>query len=751
MRRFVQSIRAFFASMGLVEQAQVVASTAVVVAMVTIVTSRIVAREALGTLDFISVLTVGVIGYVSVYFSLKYGRMLEEQRRELLELNTITEAVNRSVELNTVVESALDKVMQLMRADSGWIYLNEDQQLVLKQRGGTNVDCFPLACRVDDDSLAWIRTPGLFRLDDKEILYSTTVQFKEDGIKMLASIPLVRQNLFAGVLIIGSRDVRRFEAKKIAVIQAFGNQISAALNNAWLFEQVRDSEKRYADLYEHSPDMYHSVDRNGRVVSCNETESELLGLPKEDIIGKPVINLYPEFQQREVAMNLRKIFTQGLELRGMEEKIKGRNGSLIDVSVNTSLIRDADGRPIIARIVLRDITEKKKMEEKILQAQKIDSLGNIAGGIAHNFNNILTAILGSASIMRRRMKDDSRSVKYVDLIETTSRRGAAITRQLTTFARKSTPRVDRVDVNGIIDQTVRLFEVTAPKSIHIKCVLSPEPAIVEADEAQLQQAFLNLCLNARDAMPDGGVLVINCSVGSLEGDQAAQWTEGKPGCYVVVSVADSGTGIPPEVLKHIYEPFFTTKDQGKGTGLGLSVVHGVIRSHGGYINVSSEVNSGTVFTIHLPKVADSGAVPARRSDAKDLVGGTERILMIEDEISVGEVGGDILQELGYTIDFAQNGREAIELLSDDGRRYDLVILDMNMPRMGGRATCEGIKEKFPALKILVCSGYSTTMIDDGTFARSVDGFIQKPYELEDFAHRVREVLDTPPRVRAAAS
>ncbi len=749
MKHLVKSIRTFFASMGLVEQAQVVASTAVVVAMVTIVSSRIVAREPLGSLDFISVVTVGVIGYVSVYFSLKYGRMLEEQRRELLELNTITEAVNQSVQLSTVLQSALVKVMQLMRADSGWIYLNEVQELVLKQRSGTAIEIFPRGCSADDEGLAWIRKPGLLRLDDRDILYSTSAEFKEEGIKILASIPLLQQNSFAGALIIGSTDVRRFEAKNIAVIQAFGNQISAALNNAWLFEQVRESEQRYADLYEHSPDMYHSVNRNGTVVSCNETESLLLGLPKQKIIGRPLLDLYPESQREQVAANLDKIFSLGMELKGVEEQIRRRDGTLIDVSVNTSLILDTDGRPMISRMVLRDITEKKKMEEKILQAQKIDSLGNIAGGIAHNFNNILTAILGSASIMRRRMKDDAHAMKYVELIETTSRRGAAITRQLTTFARKNNPHVDRIDLNAIIDQTVRLFEVTAPKSIHIKCVLAQEPAIVEADEAQLQQALLNLCLNARDAMPDGGVLVINCSVALLDREEAAQWTEGKEGPYVVVSVADSGMGIPPHVLERIYEPFFTTKDQGKGTGLGLSVVHGVIRSHGGYINVRSEVNSGTVFTIHLPRLLESGTVPPRRRDAEKLVGGTERILMIEDESSVGEVGGDILKELGYDIEVARNGREALERLTVEGRPYDLVILDMNMPRLGGRATFEGIREKFPQMKILVCSGYSTTMIEDGPFTRSVNGFIQKPYELEEFARRVREVLETAPAIPSA--
>ncbi|HMD14132.1 MAG TPA: ATP-binding protein, partial [Bacteroidota bacterium] len=302
------------------------------------------------------------------------------------------------------------------------------------------------------------------------------------------------------------------------------------------------------------------------------------------------------------------------------------------------------------------------------------------------------------------------------------------------------PHVDQIDVNGIIEQTLRLFEITAPKSIHIKCVLSSEPVMVEADESQLQQAFLNLCINARDAMPQGGVLVINCEGIDLNHQEAVELTEGISGRFVKITIADSGVGIPSNILSKIYEPFFTTKEQGKGTGLGLSVVYGVVRSHNGYINVGSEVNSGTVFTIYLPRIFAQESL-TEGVQSENVVGGTERVLLIEDESSVGEIGADILQELGYRTDIAHNGREAVEkLLLPDGR-YDLVILDMNMPRMGGRETFDRIKELFPNLKVVVCSGYSASMVDDGKFMHAVDGFIQKPYELPDFAKKIRSVLD----------
>jgi nitrogen-specific signal transduction histidine kinase/ActR/RegA family two-component response regulator len=394
---------------------------------------------------------------------------------------------------------------------------------------------------------------------------------------------------------------------------------------------------------------------------------------------------------------------------------------------------------------MRDITEKKKMEEKLLQVQKIDSIGNLAGGIAHDFNNILTAILGSASMMRRKMTGEERSMKYVDLIETTSRRGAAITRQLLTFARKNNPHVHLVDVNEILDQTIKLFEATTSKNIIIKCTLSQEPVIVNGDEGQLQQAILNLCLNARDAMPNGGVLVINCKPFTMTEEFAAQFTDGRPGEYVLLSIADSGTGIPAHILNKIYEPFFTTKEQGKGTGLGLSVVYGVVRSHQAQITVSTEINSGTVFSMYFPRVSEIRSIHPEGRKQAALVGGTERILLVEDEVSIGEIGNDLLTDLGYRVDVARNGRDAVDLLSDPARGFDLVILDMNMPRMGGRETFDQIKELRPSLKIIVCSGYSSTMLADGTFVRAIDGFIQKPYEIDSFAHKIRSVLDTPTR------
>ncbi len=741
MRRFLAKVKNFFATMGLVEQSQVVASTAVVVAMGTIVTVYFSTGQQVGLLGFMSVVTVGVLGFMSVFFTLKYGRMLEEQRKELLELNAIAEAVNHSVELEYVLQSALIRVMELLDAGSGWIYLLDNQALTLRHYHGTGIEFFSPSFLLRKVVPTWMENAVVLGPTDPRLVDCTGGAFHHEGYRTVISIPLVRQGAVAGVLVIANRQVSVAPEKKIALLQAFGNQVSAALNNASLYEKVRKSEREYADLYEHSPDMYHTVNCIGIVVSCNLKESQVLGIPKTEIIGQPVIDLYPPDQHEQLRSNLRKIFELGEELKGVEERLQRHDGSLIDVSVSSSIVRDAEGKPFLARIVLRDITDKKKMEAKLLQVQKIDSIGNLAGGIAHDFNNILTAILGSASIMKRKVKDDPRWMKYVDLIEVTSRRGAAITRQLLTFARKANPHVQPVDVNSIIDQTIRLFEATTPKSLHIKTALCKDPVVVRADEGQLQQAMLNLCLNARDAMPNGGILVITSRPVTIDAEHARQFPETVPGEFVMISIADSGSGIPPDTLGKIYEPFFTTKEQGKGTGLGLSVVYGVVRAHNGHITVNSEVNSGTIFTIYLPRMMN-GRIPKRhRAHAREVKGGTERILLVEDEISIGEVGSDMLRELGYTIETAVNGREALRKIADAPKPFDLIILDMNMPRMGGRETFLHVREMFPDQKILVCSGYHATMLDDGKFAAMVDGFLQKPYEIHEIAGIIRNILD----------
>jgi signal transduction histidine kinase/ActR/RegA family two-component response regulator len=427
------------------------------------------------------------------------------------------------------------------------------------------------------------------------------------------------------------------------------------------------------------------------------------------------------------------------EVSGLEEEMVTKAGELIDVSVNTSIIYGEGQRPLFMRVVARDITEKKKLESKILHAQRIDSIGNLAGGVAHDFNNILTSILGSTAIMKRKLKRGEPWYRFVDIIETAAKRGAGLTRQLLTFARKSTVQFRPIVINDIIDETLHLFERSVDKTIEIKKNLTTEMSIVNGDDGQVQQAILNLLINARDAMPEGGSITVESGHVNFDERKSNNWAEVKSGQYVAISIKDTGVGMDQYVQQRIFEPFFTTKDQGKGTGLGLSVVYGVVNSHNGFIAVQSEAGKGACFTLHFPLLADTEKFRRSRKQSR-LQRGDERVLVIDDEEHVGEVIGGMLQDLGYKVTVVKSGKEALEVCKKK-KRFDVVVLDMNMPTMGGKETFYKLKELDPRLCVVISTGYSNTSLDGSPLRNAVDGVLQKPYQLEELSKTMREAIE----------
>jgi two-component system cell cycle sensor histidine kinase/response regulator CckA len=731
-------IKKFRASLGPVEQAQVVASTAVVVAMATIVSIRVFSGHYIDWLLFGSVVTVGVFGFIIVFFTLKYGQQLEEQKRELLALNTIADAVNRSVEINYLLQNALHEIRRLLDADLGWIYHVEGRRLVLKASEGTEeVHDFILEPQmdVDEKEVLWMRIPRIQRKPRR----SSTELWKYGEIGAWASVPIKTKDRFEGIVIVANRTTDAFSRKELDLMSAFANQIGVALENATLFEQLRNSEERYVDLFEHSPDMYHIVNRDGIIISCNQTEADRLGCRKNEIVGHPVLNLYPATYRQTATKMLRDVFESHHEISGVEEQMLTKAGELIDVSVNTSIIYNEAREPIFIRVSARDITEKKKMESKIIHAQRIDSIGNLAGGVAHDFNNILTSILGSTAIMKRRMKKASPWYHFVDIIETAAKRGAGLTRQLLTFARKSTVQFRPIIVNNIIEETLHLFERSIDKRIEIRKDLAGEMSVIHGDDGQIQQAILNLLINARDAMPDGGVITVRGETIKFDEQQGSVFGEVKSGEFACISIIDTGIGMDQTVQQHIFEPFFTTKDQGKGTGLGLSVVYGVMNAHSGFITVRSQPKLGSQFSLFFPLLTDTEKLK-RTSKQPRLQRGDEHVLVVDDEEHVGEVIGGMLTDLGYRVTIAKSGPQALSLMKRE-KNFDVVVLDMNMPTMGGGETFSKIKELKPDICVVVSTGYSNASLDKSPLRNAVHGFLQKPYQLEELSKSMREAID----------
>ncbi|MDP1677074.1 MAG: ATP-binding protein [Bacteroidota bacterium] len=727
MRKFFKRVRSISFNLGLVEQAQIVASTAVIVMMVTIIAANIVLKKEFGFLDFISILTAGTIGFASVYFSLKYGQQLEEQRRELEALNTVAQVVSKSINLNYIFSNALQNVAEILKTEFGCLYVLQGDTLELKKTYGADFGFFSDKMLSNKSFLEWtqeIRT-NIETNTTEGIVFHNNVQLL--NIVSWVSVPLKVADKTEGILLLASETKEFFPQRKVSLIAAFSNQISVALNNAHLFDKLTESEKRYADLFEHSPDMYHLVNREGVIVNCNLTESQTLEYTKSEIIGKHLTFLYPVEMHAHINELLKNSFGENKEIRGSEEQMLTQTGSLIEVSVNTSLVYDENNIPLLMRCVVRDITEKKLLEQKIMQAQKIDSIGNLAGGIAHDFNNILTSIMGASSIMRRRMKQNNQMYPFVDIIETASTRGKSLTNQLLTFARRTPIQFHPINLNVIIDETLRIFEPSANSVITILRNFSDIPTIINGDEGQIQQAILNLLINARDAMPAGGKLIIQTTV-----DIKREKT-------VTVNVSDTGTGMSKEVQQQIFVPFFSTKGQSKGTGLGLSVVYGVMKSHNGTVSFSSETAKGTTFTLTFP-LYDKIPLEMYITQPKKVVGGSESVLVVDDEEFVRLTLSTMLSDLGYSVTSAAGGKEAITILSTK-KKFNLVLLDMNMPQIGGKKVFQKIKSLKLASKVIISSGYSDAILEEKKFAKNIDGFLQKPYKIEELARKVREVPD----------
>jgi PAS domain S-box-containing protein len=713
-------------SLGPVEQAQIVASTAVVVAMVTVI--------------MVSIITVGIFGFLIVFFTLKYGQLLERQNQELIALNAMAEAVNRSVEIDFLLRNGLLEVKRLTGVQLGWIYYVEGGKLVLKApRGHAAADkaIIPPDTLADDSRYDWIfspriqRSPGTVKRKGKR-------QWPDPKIRAWASVPIMMKDTFCGVVLLASGRRNAFDARQLRLLSGFANQIGVAMENSALFEKLRRSEERYMDLFENSPDMYHIVNWEGIIVSCNRTEANRLGYRKDELVGHSILMLYPESAHEEARQHLRQMFELHQELRDVEQQMITSSGERIDVSVKTSIIYDQNVQPVYARTVARDITEKKKMEAKIIHAQRIDSIGNLAGGIAHDFNNVLTSILGSTAIMKRKMKKNDPWFRYAEIIETGAKRGASLTRQLLTFARKGQVQFRPVLVNDIVNETLSLFERSVDKTVTIEKDLSARGSIVRGDDGQLQQAILNLLINARDAMPTGGMISVYSIVKNLEAQNAQNGVERRPGKYVSVAVSDTGVGIDESIKERMFEPFFTTKEQGKGTGLGLSVVYGVVNAHEGFITVESTPGQGATFTMYFPIMKDSDISHTRVSSTR-LRSGNESILVVDDEEQVSEVIQGMLRNLGYRVTVVGSGKEAIASVRAK-KKFSAVILDMNMPSMGGKDTFFNLKELDPDLRIIISTGYSDTSIESSPLKNSIDGFLQKPYQLEELSKILREVL-----------
>jgi len=524
-----------------------------------------------------------------------------------------------------------------------------------------------------------------------------------------------------------------------SVIEASSGKTEEIVGIARDITDIKESEEKYRTLFEEVKDVIFSCDLKGRFLDINPAGVELLGFRSEEELLK--IDMRKELFCDETAYDTfhKKLIKDGY-ITNCELCLKNRNGKEVNVIVTANVIGNGAGDIIAYRGILKDVTEQRALQQQLIQAQKMESIGTLAGGVAHDFNNIMCAILGYASIMKMNMKDDHPFYNYLDTIESSANRAAQLTNQLLAFARAGKPNVKVLNINMIVKETINLIKETFNRSIEIESELEDDILSIEGDANQIQQIIMNLCVNARDAMPGGGKLTIRTDAAEITTEYAESHLGAKEGDCVRLTVIDTGIGIDESIIRRIFDPFFTTKAPGEGTGLGLSVVYGVVKNHEGYIDARSEAGKGTIFEIFFP--AFKGVrIEEEEVVVKPQTGNRELILVIDDEETVRNLAREILEKNGYRTLLASNGEEGVELYKTYREEIKLVIVDMIMPKLGGLETFQGLKATDKSVKALLSTGYNHSERVQEILDSGVRGFIKKPYNMNELLLQVRRTID----------
>jgi len=508
-------------------------------------------------------------------------------------------------------------------------------------------------------------------------------------------------------------------------------------------EELRASEEKYRLIVENTADVVMLTRPDGIITYLSPACERVLGYDPEDLVGQQPWIIHPEDLKKVESIHYQAL--KGKSGSNFEYRISTREGETKWISHSWSPIM-VEGQLQMIVSVVRDITERKreeeeraKLESQLRQAQKMEAIGTLASGIAHDFNNLLGGILGYSSLLLGKLPAEDANRKYVELIEKAGNRAAELTNRLLGFARRGKYEVKPVDVNRLINEVVQLLSASINKKIKIRTNLCGENPFTKGDPNQLEQILMNLCVNAQDAMPGGGELSICSQVVHLDEKFVSEHLGATQGEYVRLSISDTGMGMDEETRAKIFDPFFTTKEQGRGTGLGLSMVYGIVKNHGGYVSCHSRLGKGTTFDVYLPLT--QGVLSQPRKGRVEPVSGSESILVVDEEEILRDLMKDILEGLGYGVMLASDGREAVDVYREHKGGIDLVIVDMMMPKMGGRETFQELRRINPEVKALLASGYSKDTAAQQILDLGVKDFLHKPFSLEEIAHKVREVLD----------
>ena len=613
---------------------------------------------------------------------------------------------------------------------------------------GRRADCDPVNDHLPPSPLARrvIEHGGQLVLRDSPAARSTDTLPYGDTTRPAAAIlyvPIRQGAEVIGLISIQSYSPGAYDQRSLETLQALADHCGGTLARLRIEESLRISEAQFRSVWEKSIDGMRLTDREGRIVAVNEAYCQLVKLPREKLEGE----LYSVVYEGERPSGDLESYQERLEAGTVAPRITARtrlwNSEEVDLEVANSFIElDRQGKVLFS--IFRDTTERRQIEADLRQSQKLEGIGQLAGGVAHDFNNMLAVMRGNAELMLMDGDVSTPAREFLDQIISAAESAANLARQLLLFCRKQVMQSRAVVLNDLIVNLGKMLRRVIREDIKLECAYGDPTPFVQADPGMLEQVVLNLVVNACDAMPQGGLLQISTQAVRLKAEDIRTRHEAREGDFLCLAVRDTGTGIPPEVLPRIFEPFFTTKDVGKGTGLGLPTVHGIVKQHMGWVEVFSQVGTGTVFKIFLPAIPEPTIVLSESLPEVGLPGGTETILLVEDESLVRLIVRRVLESHGYKVHAAASAREAQEIWRNHSGEVALLLTDMVMPEgVTGRELSELLRAQKPELKVVLMSGYSRDVVGSDTeFVRQTESyFLHKPCSTDDVVRTVRNCLD----------
>ncbi len=683
--------------------------------------------------------------------SSRTDRTLGEKERLLLAFRKITQTALSSLDLEQILDNFAEQIVSAGIFPSLMIALVDDQNqsvevvrnLTYRVINGTVVPYFRPSDRKvigtrydlnDSNITARVAREGEMKVieewDDRFDRSFDRPEYRSGRASYF--IPVSYGDQVLAVLATGSLIEEKEEIiHRIEVMRPLLNEVATALKHAKLHKTLTESEEFNFALFQYNPIITIIVDLEGKVIKSNLAAGRLGDkLPKT---GEVMYKDYAETCEIDMHAELMECIRSG-NIKRFPELKHGDN--FMDITIAPF--------PKGAIITSQDVTERKILEEQLLQAQKMEAVGRLAGGIAHDFNNLLTAINGYSELAKTQVGKGSALYKYIKEIRRSGERAANLTRQLLAFSRRQLIKSQIIDLNSVILDMDKMLRRLIGEDIEIVILPGKDLGSVKADPGQIEQTIVNLVVNSRDAMPEGGKIIIKTAKVDFVEAYSSGYDSIEPGAYVMISVSDIGTGMSNEVKSHLFEPFFTTKDPGKGTGLGLATVYGIVKQNEGHIFVDSQEGKGTTFRIYLPYFDEVAESPLDWDEEGYLPRGDETVLLVEDEQSVREFIGTILEDHGYAVLKASNGSEALSVVGKYDGPIHLLLTDIVMPVMGGQQLSEILKASRPEIKVLYTSGYTDDSIIRQGIADFKTAFLQKPFTASPLIRKVREVLDRQP-------